>query len=117
MRSRWKSTAGPQKISPNSPRPKLRASPMKPIARYRFEALLQMNGPPLDAWALWGLQCSQNGIPLANLSNAVSILDNDPALKNLFHYDEFLQRVMHTTEAHEWSDQDDLGLVIHIQRE
>lgn len=76
-----------------------------------------MNGPPLDSWQVWGLQCSQNGLPLANLSNAVSILDNDPALKNLFYYDEFLQRVMHTTDKREWSDQDDLGLVIHIQRE
>lgn len=76
-----------------------------------------MNGPSIDAWAIWGLQCSQNGIPLANLSNAVAILENDPSLKDQFYYDSFLQRVMHAAEDREWSDQDDLRLVIHIQRE
>jgi predicted P-loop ATPase len=75
-----------------------------------------LNGPPLDDWKIWGLQCSSNGIPLANLSNAVSILDNDPAMKDLFYYDEFLQRIMRA-DSREWSDHDDLGIVIHIQRE
>ena len=69
-------------------------------------------------WGEWGLQTgSKDGPPLPNLSNAVAILENDPELKDRCHYDEFLQRVLVTGDAREWSDKDDLSLVIHIQRE
>lgn len=73
---------------------------------------------PAIVWKEWGLQMSANGTaPIANLSNVVAILENDPALKGLFHYDEFLQRVLATDGEREWADQDDLKIVIHIQRE
>lgn len=79
-----------------------------------------MNAPvePVVMWKEWGLQMSANGsAPIANLSNAVAILENDPELKGLFYFDEFLQRVIAIDGPREWADQDDLRIVIHIQRD
>ena len=76
-----------------------------------------METAPMDVWKEWGLQCSANGIPIANLSNVVAIIESDPTLKDLFYYDEFLQRVIATDGNREWADRDDLAIVIHIQRD
>lgn len=75
-----------------------------------------MSGPPTEIWRAWGLQLSSSGMPLANLSNAVAILENDPVLRDKCYFDSFLQRVV-TGDGREWADQDDLSIVMHIQRE
>ena len=67
-------------------------------------------------WDEWGLQRGTNGQPLLNLSNAVSVLDNDPELAGLVRYDAFLQRMLNK-RGNEWSDKDDIELTVYVQRE
>lgn len=74
--------------------------------------------PQYPIWQEWGLQLGANGgPPLANLNNAVAIMEGDPALKGIVFYDEFLQRVMTEDPPREWSDADDIRLALYMQRD
>lgn len=88
-------------------------------AQKKAEAEAKRKENPLfQLWQSWNLQLSQNGLPLANLHNAVSVIENDAKLKDLFWFDSFLQRVMTNAEApREWADADDITLTLYIQRE
>jgi putative DNA primase/helicase len=55
--------------------------------------------------------------PVANLSNAVRILEQDRSLHGLVCFDEFLGKLMTGNPSREWTDADDLTLTLHIQRE
>lgn len=73
--------------------------------------------PNFDRWKEWGLQLGANGgPPLANLNNAVAILENDEELKGIVWFDDFLQRVMTEDPPREWADADDIRLALHMQR-
>jgi predicted P-loop ATPase len=67
-------------------------------------------------WLSWGLDRNGNGAPLANLNNAVTILERDPALQGLVWFDEFLQRLLTGTPAREWTEADDINLCLYMQR-
>lgn len=74
--------------------------------------------PKFPIWDGWNLQLGSNGgPPLATLSNAVAILENDPALAGLVWFDEFLSRVMTEDPPREWGDADDLHLALYMQRD
>jgi putative DNA primase/helicase len=47
----------------------------------------------------------------------VRVLEADPALRGLVWFDEFLQRLITGDPAREWSDVDDINLVLYMQRE
>lgn len=74
--------------------------------------------PNFERWREWGLQLGSNGgPPLANLNNAVCILENDENLKGIVSFDEFLQRVMTGSPPREWGDHDDIRLALYMQRD
>lgn len=71
-----------------------------------------------EVWERWGLLLTRKGGPHCNLHNASTILENDPSLKNIVHYDEFLQRVLtQNSPLREWKDEDDLRITRYIQGE
>lgn len=53
---------------------------------------------------------------VANLSNAVKILETDSHFKDRVWFDEFLNRMMTGNPAREWRDDDDINLTVEIQR-
>lgn len=55
-------------------------------------------------------------MPLANLNNAVKILECDPRLRGLVWFDEFLQRLRTGEPARDWVDADDINLALYMQR-
>ena len=61
------------------------------------------------------LQLSKNGRLLANLNNAVFLLENDPALQGLIWFDEFVGRLMTGDPPREWADTDDINLTLDFQ--
>jgi putative DNA primase/helicase len=72
-----------------------------------------VSDPTNEIWRAWGLQLGRGGEPLLNL---LSILEHDPKLAGIAHYDEFLQRILRA-DGQEWGDADDLNLALHFQRE
>jgi len=54
--------------------------------------------------------------PIANLANAVRIIENDPEFCAVWR-DEFLQRILTGSPAKEWGDADDIHLTLRFQRE
>lgn len=70
----------------------------------------------VSRWLEWGLDRNGNGVPVANLNNAVGVLENDPTLKNMVWFDSFLQRILTGDPAREWQDADDVNLTLHMQR-
>lgn len=84
-------------------------APEKPLTEER---------PLVALWRAWGLHTSANGgAPLANLNNAVAILENDPSLAGNVWYDEFLQRFMTQDPPREWRDSDDINVALYVQRD
>lgn len=84
--------------------------------RSKAEAERKAN-PNYKRWQEWGLQLGSGGVPLANLNNTVSILEQDEDLSGALYYDEFLQRVMTGDSRREWTDSDDINLALTIQRD
>lgn len=86
-------------------------------AKLKAEERRKQN-PKYPIWDGWNLQLGSNGgPPLTTLSNAVVILENDPALAGLVWFDEFLGRLMTGDPAREWGDADDSHLQIYMQRD
>ena len=54
--------------------------------------------------------------PRANLNNVVKLLEQDPKLTGLVHFDTFLQRLVTGDPPREWTDADDIHLMLEIQR-
>lgn len=74
--------------------------------------------PNGELWKAWGLHIAANGTgPLANLNNAVAIIESDERLQGRFWFDEFLQRIMTDDPPREWRDSDDINLTLYIQRD
>jgi putative DNA primase/helicase len=74
-------------------------------------------------WLAWALDRTGNGLPIANLNNAVKVLEHDATLKSLVWYDEFLQRLLtqyrrgdEVYEPREWTEADDINLTLYMQR-
>jgi predicted P-loop ATPase len=63
-----------------------------------------------------GLDRDGKGKLVANLNNAVMLIENDPLYRDRLWFDEFLQRPMTGNPAREWTDADDLNLTLYIQR-
>jgi predicted P-loop ATPase len=70
----------------------------------------------VSRWLAWGLDRNGNGVPLANLNNAVAILEHDPRLQGLLWFDEFLQRMLTGDPVREWTEADDGNLTLYMQR-
>lgn len=77
----------------------------------------------VSRWMAWNLDRTNNGMPVANLNNAVSVLEHDPTLKSLVWYDEFLQRLLtqyrrgdDVLPPREWTEADDINLALYMQR-
>jgi putative DNA primase/helicase len=105
----------------NAPTDDTGAGPGVPVAA------MSDGGEPAQSqvsrWIAWNLDRAGNGLPHANLNNAVIALENDPTLKNLVWYDEFLQRILtqykrgdDVLEPREWTDADDVHLALYMQR-
>lgn len=71
----------------------------------------------IGRWLAWGVERNGNGIPIVNLNNAVRVLECDPQLRGLVWFDEFLQRLLTSSPAREWTDSDDINLMLYMQRE
>lgn len=74
-------------------------------------------------WLAWNLDRTGQGMPVANLNNAVAVLEHDPTLQGLVWYDEFLQRLLtqyrrgdEVFEPREWTEADDINLSLYMQR-
>lgn len=63
------------------------------------------------------LDITGKGTPAGNLNNAVQVLEHDPIKAGTIYYDVFLRRVMTGSPAHEWTDADDIALLLYMQRE
>jgi predicted P-loop ATPase len=70
-------------------------------------------------WDETGLQLNTTGTPVANMDNAVRVLERWPDFKDAFWYDEFSNRVYTTwdCEEKEWDDHDTLRLTLFLQRD
>ena len=67
----------------------------------------------VEKWRLLGLACNVNGEPHPNLSNALLVLENDPALCGLIYFDEFLHRIMFNQKPlRELDDTDELNILV-----
>jgi putative DNA primase/helicase len=71
----------------------------------------------VSKWLGWGLTRSGNGLPVANLDNAVRVLECDPSLAGHVWFDDFLRRLLTGDPAREWTDADDANLTLYMQRE
>ena len=81
-------------------------------------AVKQSFGSLASRWAAMGLSCASNGTPHANASNALHVLQQDPSLLGQVWYDTFLQRLQtNAAEPREWLDEDDIALMIYMQRD
>lgn len=104
-----------QAPAPTPPaRPQLRV-----VAGTDGAAARQAEMPPLvQMWAELELDLQGHGRPLANLNNAVRILERRPEFQGLVWYDEFLQRYLTTRDGaqREWTDGDDVWLALTMQR-
>jgi putative DNA primase/helicase len=68
-------------------------------------------------WLEWGLQRNGQGAPLGNVSNAITVMEHDPQLRDLVYFDEFLQRLMLNRDPpREWTEADDIEVTIYMQR-
>lgn len=77
---------------------------------------------PVTLQAKWdevGLQLNKAGSPVANLDNALRVLERWPDFKDAFWYDEFFDRFYTTWGGveKEWEDADTLRLTTFLQRE
>jgi len=77
---------------------------------------------PVTLQAKWdetGLQLNSTGNPVANMDNAVRVLERWPDFKDAFRYDEFSNRIYTTWDGEErkWEDADTLRLVLFLQRD
>lgn len=70
----------------------------------------------VNRWLSWGLDRNGNGIPLANLNNAVAILEHDPSVQGVAWFDEFLKKRMTGDPAREWARVDDINIALHMQK-
>ena len=76
--------------------------------------------PQYKLWERLGLQLTQTGGPIANLTNAVAVLQSDKLFKDIFWFDEFLQRIVTINGSaipREWGDADDINTALYMQRE
>lgn len=78
--------------------------------------------PPLTLQAKWdevGLQLNSNGHPIANLDNALRVLERWPDFRSAVWYDEFQDRFYTSWNGklREWSDADTLTLTTFLQRD
>lgn len=84
------------------------------------ELALPADGSAISKWLAWGLQRNGLGIPLANLSNAVRVLECSPVLRGIVWFDEFLGQIL-TIAAdggpRQWTEADDINLTLRFQRE
>lgn len=72
-----------------------------------------------QAWSDLGLQMGVTGAPVANVDNALRIMENLPAIKEKIWFDSFYQRFFTEWDGQrrEWSDVDTLNLTAFIQRQ
>lgn len=74
---------------------------------------------PYVVWTeILGLSLTQTGSPYVNEENAIRCIERWPEFKDLVWYDDFHFRQFtkwRSGEVREWSDQDDLELLIEIQ--
>ncbi|HXF44896.1 MAG TPA: VapE domain-containing protein, partial [Burkholderiaceae bacterium] len=66
-------------------------------------------------WDEFGLDLNGNGMPLANLNNALKLFEQHAELSDLVHFDEFHQKYFHR-DGREWHDVDELNLAAWMQR-
>lgn len=77
--------------------------------------------PLISHWSLWdryGLDRDGRRQPYTNLSNAVKVLQRDPAFAGRVYYDTFLQKIMTDWRggaAREWGDADDYNATLYMQ--
>lgn len=67
-----------------------------------------------------GIACSENGNPICNVDNTLRVLEGYEAFKDLVWYDEFHCKYLTRWRAErvrEWSDTDDLEMLVWLQRE
>lgn len=71
-------------------------------------------------WEALGLARSRTGLPIANIDNALRVLERTESFKGLLWYDEFHMRVFTRTaegKPREWEDIDDLRMTTYMQRD
>jgi predicted P-loop ATPase len=76
----------------------------------------EAGGSQVAKWLAWGLDRNGNGLPLANLNNAVRVLECDPRLRGYVWFDDFLQRLRTGDQPRDWIDADDVNLTLYMQR-
>ncbi len=73
--------------------------------------------PYQSKWVDWGMYIQgESGIPYASLDNVCRILEHDPNLQNFVYYDTFLQKTFNCHSKREWADEDEVNLMLYIQR-
>ncbi len=72
--------------------------------------------PYQSLWYEWNLKMQSNFQPHASLDNVCTILDKDPNIKGLVYYDTFLQKTYNCHSKREWADEDEVNLMLYIQR-
>lgn len=79
---------------------------------------IEPDGSVFVSWESLGLKRNSRGSPEDNLSNAMLVISDHPALGGKIWADDFLQRIMTTWNGpkREWKDGDDLLLTEWFQR-
>ncbi|MEQ1888085.1 MAG: VapE domain-containing protein, partial [Alphaproteobacteria bacterium] len=116
----------PVKITETIPAPAATPEGDSPDGRVTRDEIIDKR-PHQALWYEWKLNVSTSGIVASNLNNVMRVLENDPRLKGLVWYDEFLQRMLCPDNAldetgaiikrsREWGDGDDLNTTLYMQR-
>jgi putative DNA primase/helicase len=105
-----------------------RATPYKPADVVDLNEQRQARAAPADppparpafvsqrqVWDNFGLDLNGNGVPLANLNNALKLFEQHPELAGVVCFDEFHQKFFHR-DGHEWRDVDELNVTAWMQR-
>lgn len=72
-----------------------------------------------DKWIRYDLERTGGNYsqPQANVVNAYKVISQDPALRDKFWYDEFLEKILTGDPPREWTDVDDTHIQMYIQSE
>lgn len=71
-------------------------------------------------WERLGVACTGQGNPICNVDNALRVLENHEAIKDLIWFDEFHQKYFtrwNSDRPREWRDVDELNLLSFMQRD
>jgi hypothetical protein len=71
---------------------------------------------PIERAIACGLDLYRNGRPLGNLNNAMTIIETDPVITDLFWWDPKRGIMTNRAKPRPWIKADDLMLTVYMQR-